>query len=60
MRRSEAIAERAIKSEWYYLLTGWVDMIKGGPGTMGPSPSGKTRVMKVRKNERMSGSSKPA
>lgn len=49
MKRTEAIMQRVVKSKWYYWLTGWVDKINGGPGKMGPSPSGKFTVMKRKK-----------
>ena len=37
MKRSEAIARRAVKSKWYYLLTAWMDKINGGLGKMSRS-----------------------
>lgn len=48
LNRTEAIVKRAVRSKWYYWLSGWVDKINGGPGEMGPSASGKMSVMKAK------------
>ncbi|CAD6584905.1 MAG: hypothetical protein ASARMPREDX12_001785 [Alectoria sarmentosa] len=50
VKRAEAITKRAVKSKWFYRLTGWVDKINGGPGEMGPSPTGRMTVMKAKQN----------
>ena len=46
MKRSEAIARRAVKSKWYYWLTAWMDKISGGLGKM--SRSGRMVVRKAK------------
>lgn len=46
MKRSEAIARRAVKSKWYYWLTAWMDKINGGLGKM--SRSGRMVVRKAK------------
>ena len=52
VKRAEAITKRAVKSKWFYRLTGWVDKINGGPGEMGPSPTGRMTVMKAKENSK--------
>ena len=46
MKRSEAIARRAVKSKWFYWLTAWIDKINGGPGKI--SRSGMMIVRKAK------------
>ncbi|KAF6230562.1 hypothetical protein HO173_011099 [Letharia columbiana] len=58
LKRSEAITRRAVKSKWFYALTGWVNEINGGPGKMGPSPSEK--IMIEGKEDASMSSRKPA
>lgn len=42
LKRYQGIATRAIKSKWYFWLTGWVDKINGGLGMV--SRSGKMEI----------------
>lgn len=46
LKRTEAIARRAIRSIFYWRLQGWVDLVLGGPGQIGPSPMGNMMVIK--------------
>ena len=52
VERTQQIVERAIKTPWYYQLTGYVDKINGGRGVRGPSPIGEFRIMPAKRRRR--------
>lgn len=44
LQRTEGMAGRALKSKWYFLLTGWVDVINGGLGKISRTGKLDSRV----------------
>lgn len=52
VERTQLIVERAIRTPWWYHLTGYVDKINGGEGVMGPSPTGEYRKMSAKRRRK--------
>ena len=57
VERTQLIVGRAIKTPWYYQLTGYVNKLNGDMGVIGPSPRGEYREMpaKRRRKKRQQG-----
>lgn len=57
LQRYEGLATRALKSKWYFWLTGWVDKINGGLGKVSRTGKMESKIKsKIKSNmERKNG-----